>query len=349
VKIPVGIVGITGYSGLELALLALEHPAMDCVAMAGSDSSAGKAVADMHPRLRGLCERKSIAPDPAALAACGVDTAFLCTPNEVSYELAPRLLELGVRVIDLSGSFRLRSAASYPSWYGFEHKEQSLLDSAVYGLTEWTGEKLRGIRLVANPGCYPTSVLLALLPLVRAGLLAPGSEIICDSKSGVTGAGRAARQDLLFGEVTGNFRAYNPVSHRHVPEMCEQLGWDISNFTFVPHLLPVARGILSTIYVSFAEPVTADQVAAEFRRRYRGHPFVRPIGARLPELASVAHTNFCDIGWRVVSGGKRAILFSAIDNLVKGAAGQAVQNFNMMHGLDPLTGLGPGADGANYS
>lgn len=342
-KTRVGIVGITGYSGLELAEIALAHPAMHCVAIAGSESSSGKALGDIHPKLRGLSDLVSIPPDAERLSAAGVETAFLCTPNETSHELAPRLLDCGIRVIDLSGSFRLASTAYYTAWYGFAHSRQDLLDEAVYGLSEWKSRELVGARLVANPGCYPTSVLLALLPLARAGLLRAGSTIVCDSKSGVTGAGRSLRADLLFGEVDENFRAYSPLSHRHVPEMCEQLEWNLENFTFVPHLLPVSRGIHSTIYIELDRSASVHDLENEYTRCYRMSPFVRSTFSRLPELKDVVRTNYCDIGWQLTGGGRRAILFSAIDNLVKGAAGQAVQNFNLVHGLDQRCGL-PGGN-----
>lgn len=339
-KVRVGIVGITGYSGLEMAKLAARHPLMECVAVAASESTGQRAVADIHPQLRGTCGLVSGSPDAARFAGAGAETVFLCTPNEVSYAIAPGFIEQGMRVVDLSGSFRLKSSSSYAEWYGFDHLHQSLLESAAYGLTEWNESAIAAARLVANPGCYPTSALLGLLPLVKAGLLDPGSEIICDAKSGVTGAGRTARLDLIFGEVAENFRAYSPVAHRHLPEICEQIGWDLQSFVFVPHLLPVNRGILSTMYVRFQEPVSSEQIETEFQRRYKGKPFVRVLGAgRLPELRGVAGTNFCDIGWRLTRGGRTGIVFSAIDNLVKGAAGQAVQNFNVMQGLDQAAGL----------
>jgi N-acetyl-gamma-glutamyl-phosphate reductase len=313
---------------------------MECVAVAASESTGHKAVADIHPQLRGIYDLTSVSPDAARFADAGVETVFLCTPNEVSYEIAAGFIQRAIRVVDLSGSFRLKASSSYSPWYGFDHLQQGLLDRAAYGLTEWNERAIAAAELVANPGCYPTSVLLGLLPLGKAGMLEVGSEIICDAKSGVTGAGRTARLDLSFGEVAENFRAYSPVSHRHLPEMCEQLEWDLRSFVFVPHLLPVSRGILSTIYVRFQEPVSSEEIESEFRRRYEEKPFVRILGgARLPELRCVTGTNFCDIGWRLTRGGRTGIVFSAIDNLVKGAAGQAVQNFNVMHGLDQSAGL----------
>ncbi|MBP1608897.1 MAG: N-acetyl-gamma-glutamyl-phosphate reductase, partial [Acidobacteria bacterium] len=339
-KYRVAVIGITGYSGLEMIERVLRHHAMECVAVMASETTGEKALADIHPQLRSLTDLHCVPMDAERLAELKVDTAFLCTPNEVSYELVPLILARGIRVVDLSGSFRLKDIGDYSSWYGFSHHAPELLDLAIYGLSEWNAKVISKARLIANPGCYPTSVLLALLPLVKAGLLGPGSDIFCDSKSGVTGAGRKAKLDMLFGEVGENFRPYSPISHRHAPEMCQELGWDLNNFTFVPHLLPVQRGILSTMYVSFGHPVSSAEIEKEYEKRYAQHPFVRLLGSsRLPELKAVNHTNFCDISWRLTFGGRRAVIFSAIDNLIKGAAGQAVQNFNLMHDLPETEGL----------
>ncbi len=348
-KYRVAVVGATGYSGLELIRLVLRHPAMDCVSVMASEATGAKPLAQIHPQLRGLSDLVCQPQNTDALAALEVDTVFLCTPNEVSYAIAPGLLAKGLRVIDLSGSFRLKDAASYPSWYGFSHAAPEILEMAVYGLPEWNATALSRARLVANPGCYPTSALLPLLPLVRAGMLEPGSDILCDSKSGVTGAGRSAKVHLLFGELSENFRPYSPIVHRHAPEICQELGWDLNSFTFVPHLLPVNRGILSTIYIGFHSAVSSEQMEEEYRRRYEKHPFMRILGSdHLPELRAVAHTNFCDISWRLTLGGRRAVIFSAIDNLLKGAAGQAIQNFNLMHDFDETLGLLEGAGIASH-
>ncbi len=336
----IAVVGVSGYSGLELIQIALDHPAMECVAAMASDATGRKPLDAIHPILRGRTTLHCQVQNPAVLADLGVETAFLCTPNEVSLALAPSLLERGIGVIDLSGAFRLRDAESYSSWYGFQHGSPAWLGKAVYGLSEWNASAIADARIVANPGCYPTSILLALLPLVHCGLLEPGSDIIADAKSGVTGAGRSAKLNLLFGELSENFRPYSPIVHKHAPEICQEMGWDLSAFTFIPHLLPVNRGILSTIYVHFKHAVTQDELQHAFSSRYSDHPFVRLLGSEsLPELKAVAHTNYCDIAWRLTGGGRRAVLFSAIDNLGKGAAGQAVQNFNLMHRLDETTGL----------
>jgi N-acetyl-gamma-glutamyl-phosphate reductase len=299
-----------------------------------------KPLFEVHPRLRGAVNLTTFAPDSDRIAGLELDSVFLCTPDKVSYDLVPKLMALGIRVIDLSGAFRLKDTASYASWYGFQHASPDLLTAAVYGLPEWNAKAIASAKLIANPGCYPTSVTLALLPLIRAGMIVTGSDIFCDSKSGVTGAGRGVKPELMFSEVTENFRPYSPVTHRHAPEMCQELGWDLNNFTFVPHLLPINRGIISTMYVQLHQPLSSAVIEAEYEKRYAGRRFVRIVGgSKLPELRAVGHTNFCDIGWRLSHGGRRAVIFSAIDNLGKGAAGQALQNFNIMHGLDETMGL----------
>jgi N-acetyl-gamma-glutamyl-phosphate reductase len=339
-KIKVGIVGVSGYAGLELITLLKRHPLMELAAAMDAEEIGEKELYDIHPRLRSVYSISTFPAKPDRLEGLELDTIFLCTPDKVSYSLVPKILSQGMRAIDLSGSFRLRDAASYPSWYGFDHANQELLTSAVYGLPEWNAKAIASARLIANPGCYPTSVILALLPLMRAGMLEIGSNILCDSKSGVTGAGRGVKPELMFSEVAENFRPYSPITHRHAPEMCQELGWDMNNFTFVPHLLPIARGILSTMYVQFQRQISSAEIEEEYRKRYENRPFVRLLGStRLPEVRAVSGSNFCDIGWRLTNGGRRAVIFSAIDNLVKGASGQAIQNFNIMHGIDEITGL----------
>jgi len=339
-KIRVGVVGISGYVGLELVKLILQHPEIELAAAMDAAETGEKPVDEIHPRLRGACKLSTFQPDKDRMAELKLDTVFLCTPDKVSYELVPKILSAGIRVIDLSGSYRLKDTASYSSWYGFHHANDDLLKSAVYGLSEWNAKAIASASLIANPGCYPTSVTLALLPLIRAGMIETGSDIFCDSKSGVTGAGRGVKPELMFSEVTENFRPYSPITHRHAPEMCQELEWDLNNFTFVPHLLPINRGIISTMYVQLHQPLSSVEIGAEYEKRYTGRPFVRILGSsRLPELRAVNRTNFCDLAWRLSHGGRRAVIFSAIDNLGKGAAGQALQNFNIMHGFDEGTGL----------
>ena len=339
-KIRVGIVGVSGYAGLELMKLIQQHPSVELVAAMDVAELGEKSLEDLHPRLRGMSNLSIFPPEKERVEGLQLDTVFLCTPDRVSYELAPRFRSLGIRVVDFSGSFRLKNAGSYSSWYGFQHANEEMLEEAVYGLPEVNSKAIAAASLIANPGCYPTSVILALLPLISAGMIETGSDIFCDSKSGVTGAGRGAKQELMFSEVSENFRPYSPVTHRHAPEICQELEWDLGNFTFVPHLLPTNRGIISTMYVKFHAQVSSAELEAEYGKRYSGRPFVRILGSgRLPELRAVNHTNFCDIGWRLTHAGRRAVVFSAIDNLGKGAAGQALQNFNIMHGLDETSGL----------
>ncbi|MBP1622443.1 MAG: argC [Acidobacteria bacterium] len=339
-KFKVGVVGVSGYAGLELIRIIASHPAMEFAAAMDAAEIGEKPLADIHPRLRGLSSLVTFPPVPERVKDLQLDTVFLCTPDKASYDLVPKMLSLGIRVIDFSGAFRLKDVESYSSWYGFQHANPDLLREAVYGLPEWNAKAIAPARLIANPGCYPTSVSLALLPLIRAGMLEMGSHIISDSKSGVTGAGRGTKAEMMFSEVADSFRPYNPIMHRHAPEMCQEIGWDLSHFTFVPHLLPVNRGIISTIYVQFHQPVSLAELEAEYGRRYADRPFVRILGGqRLPELRAVQHTNFCDISFRLTDKGRRGVIFSAIDNLGKGASGQAVQNFNLMHGLDERDGL----------
>jgi N-acetyl-gamma-glutamyl-phosphate reductase len=339
-KIRVGIVGVSGYAGLELITLLLKHPVMELAAAMDADEIGEKALSEIHPRLRGVCELRTFPVNAERFSALDLDTIFLCTPDKVSYSLVPPILSSGIRVVDFSGAFRLKDAADYPSWYGFDHANPDLLNAAIYGLPEWNAKAITSARLIANPGCYPTSVILALLPLIRAGMLETGSDIICDSKSGVTGAGRGVKPELMFPEVSESFRPYSPLTHRHAPEMCQEIGWEVSNFTFVPHLLPIRRGIISTMYVRFHRQVSSAEIGAEYGMRYANRPFVRVLGsARLPELRAVNYTNCCDIAWRLTDAGRKAVVFSAIDNLVKGASGQAIQNFNIMHGLDESMGL----------
>jgi len=335
----VAVVGATGYSGGELCALLARHPRVEIAAVFSSGKKEGALpFGSLHPSLGG-----SIGPDVEPwsadrLAASGAELAFLATPNETSAEVGPALLARGLRVVDIAGAFRLKDAAAYPAWYGFEHPAPELLAEAVYGLTEWCGGELAGTRLVANPGCYPTSVLLALKPV--AGLLDPAQPVICDSKSGVSGAGKKSDLAWSFAELAGNFKAYGVGTHRHEPEMRQGLGLPAgAPFVFVSHLLPVVRGILSTIHVAFPAPVTPGTLARAFAC-YDAAPFVRvrPAG-ELPSLSDVVGTPRCEIGFTLLPGARRAVLVSVIDNLLKGAASQAVQNMNRVFGFAETDGL----------
>jgi len=258
---------------------------------------------------------------------------FLALPEAASAELAPVLLKSGLRVIDLSGAFRLRDAAARAKFYP---ATPALPDGVAYGLTEFELEAIADAKLVSNPGCYPTASLLGLLPLQRAGLLKPGADIVIDAKSGISGAGKAATERTHFSENHGSVAAYNAFGHRHTPEMEQALGQAV---TFVPHLVPLDRGILSSMYARLKPGVTAAAVTAAFEEAYKDAPFVRITGDQLPEIKHVAHTNFCDVGWKVDEATGRVFVVSVLDNLVKGAAGQAIQNFNVMFGFDQKAGL----------
>lgn len=311
----VAVIGGTGYAGAELVRLLGRHRGVE---LAASWSSA--FTIDLVDEVR-------------------PEVVFLATPNEVSATLVPQLLDRGIKVIDLSGAFRLADPSLYPAWYGFAHERPELLGEAVYGLTEWCNGELSKARLVANPGCYPTSILLALRPLTF--ILDRDQPVICDSKSGVSGAGKKADVEWSFAEVAGNFKAYGVGKHRHEPEIRQGLRiGQRAPLVFVPHLLPTVRGILSTMHVAFAHPVTDEEIAGLYADAYRNAPLVQVLGAgTLPELKSVVNTPRAEIGWQLLHGGRRAVVVSVIDNLLKGAASQAVQNFNRMYGHDEREGL----------
>ena len=338
-RIPVSVAGATGYSGAELCALLAGHPCVVIDALYGSERGGIVPFERVHPALSG---RAGPAVEPLAIETIlrsPSECVFLATPNEISAEVAPSLVAAGRTVIDLSGSFRLRAKGAYQYWYGFAHPAPDLLGRAVYGLTEWCNGDLRGRSLVANPGCYPTSALLAAKPL-RA-LIDPERPLVCDSKSGVSGAGKRSDLPYSFAEMSGNFKAYGIGAHRHEPEIRQELALgDETPFTFVPHLLPIVRGILSTLYVSFSRPATEAEITDLYERAYGRSPFVRvrPAG-ELPELRSVVGTPRAEIGFKVLGGGRSAVLVSVLDNLLKGAASQAVQNFNRVFDLDEREGL----------
>jgi len=342
----VAVYGATGYTGGELIGLLARHPDVR-LRVAVSSSSAGRSLADVMP---GAPDVPLVAPDAAPVD--GLDVAFLCLPHGAAAETALRLLAAGVRVIDLSADFRLPDADLYAAWYDRPHPSPAHLLSAVYGLTEHARDRLPGARLVANPGCYPTSVLLPLLPLVRGGAVAAGAVVVADSKSGVSGAGRAPALNTSFVEVADNFTAYKVGrGHRHLPEMEAQLAALAGGsatpppLVFTPHLLPVPRGILSTLYVPLAAGWDADAARGCLAAAYAGEPFVRILAPGVqPQLAHVVRTNRCAIaveGCAPPGAGEVLVVTSAIDNLVKGAAGQAVQNMNAVLGLPETAGLLP--------
>jgi N-acetyl-gamma-glutamyl-phosphate reductase len=338
----VAVIGATGYTGYELARLLLRHPKLPAPTFFlrnGDGARAPRCLSEIFPQLRGTADApcRTYSPDAVAESA---DVAFFATPHEASLEWVPELVERGLRVVDLSGAFRFREPEKLARWYGLEARAADGAGAAVYGLPELYADALAGARLVANPGCYPTSVILALRPLVEAGWVDRRAGVVCDCKSGASGAGKEPKRETHFVEVHGNFRAYGLFTHRHTPEIADHTGLAESEFTFTTHLLPVARGILSTVYVRLAEPRAAEEVERLYRTSYAGRPMVRiwPAG-KLPELQHVAHTNFCDIGFALDAAGTRLVVVSCLDNLGKGAAGQAVQNLNLMLGLEEDTGL----------
>ena len=339
----IAVVGATGYSGFELAKILLRHPLVERPVFFLRESNGApppKCLTHVFPHLRGWGEAPVRSLSIEAIARSGAQVAFLATPHEASLELAPALLRAGLRVVDLSGAFRFRKPETFAHWYQLPAPDAALLAEAVYGVPELYADALPNARLVANPGCYPTSVILGLKPLVEAGWLDTARGIVCDCKSGASGAGKEPKRELHFVEVDENFRAYGLFTHRHTPEVTEQLGLDGNDVMFSTHLLPVARGILSTIYVWLNEPRTAEAVEMLYRFFFAQRPMVRIWQAgKLPELQHVAGTNFCDIGFARDEGGRRLAIVSCLDNLGKGAAGQAVQNMNWMLGHEESTGL----------
>ena len=323
----VAVAGATGYAGQELVRLLARHPG---VTLTTAMSSGASSTPRPMPALARIWDSEVTPLDVERLAA-SADIVFLALPEAASAELAPKLLERGVRVIDLSGAFRIRDAADRQRWYP---ATASLPAGTVYGLPERDAAAIRDARLVSCPGCYPTAALLALQPLADSGLI-QGS-VIVDAKSGISGAGKAASDRTHFSENHGSVAAYGVFSHRHNAEIEQELKREV---TFVPHLVPLDRGILETIYASLEKGATEAQVAKALEDAYRDAPFVRLTGAALPEIKHVAHTNFCDIGWKVDEARGRLALIAVLDNLVKGAAGQAVQNLNIVLGLDERTGL----------
>ena len=329
----VAVVGATGYSGTELTAILARHPHVEIAALYSSSGGVRAQVLPTHPGL--IAEPFTF----ESLLASHSDVVFLATPNEVSASLVPQILNRGTRVIDLSGSFRLTQPSLYPTWYGFAHENPELLTEAVYGLTELCNGELTKARLVANPGCYPTSIILALRPLTY--ILDRDQAVICDAKSGVSGAGKKSDLAWSFAELYGNFKAYGVGSHRHEPEIRQglRLG-DRATLVFVPHLLPTVRGILSTMHVAFTRPVTDDEITAMYAEAFDEAPLVRVLPpGQLPELKSVVNTPRCEIGFQLLQNGRRAVVVSVIDNLLKGAASQAVQNFNRMHGYPETEAL----------
>ena len=333
------VVGLSGYTGKEVFSLLLNHPRVRTSYVAAQNTTG--RVCDIWPeffnRTSLVCQKFSV---KEAVKHC--DIIFLALPHSESMKVAGALLKSGLKVIDLSADYRLKNTKTYQSWYGRKHVDAKNISKAVYGLPELYRQKIKGATFVANPGCYPTAAILGLAPLVVAHSKSIAS-IIVDAKSGVSGAGRKASVNLLFSEVADNFKAYKVLNHQHTPEIDEclsQLAGHGISVHFVAHLLPIDRGILDTMYVQLKQPITLKQAHTLYTKFYKMESFVRvhPMGAQ-PEIKNVVHTNFCDIGLAVSSDKKMVVITSAIDNLVKGAAGQAVQNMNIMCGFRETEGL----------
>ncbi len=335
--IKAGIVGGTGYTGVELLRLLAMHPAVELVAIT-SRGEKGVRVSELFPNLRGRVDLTFIEPDDTVLKSC--DMVFFATPNGTAMKSASTLLEAGVRIIDLAADFRLRRVEDWEQWYGMSHACPALLAEAVYGLPEINREAIRTARLIANPGCYPTAVQLGFLPLLESGVIDRQS-LIADAKSGVSGAGRKAEVGILLCEAGDNFKAYGVLAHRHLPEIRQGLTAMTGNpveLVFVPHLTPMIRGIHATLYATLTEPDV--DLQALFEQRYANEPFVDVLPPKShPDTRGVRGTNQCRLAVHRPQNGKTVVVLSVIDNLVKGAAGQAVQNMNLMFGLPETTGL----------
>ena len=337
-SLKVSIVGASGYSGAELLKILLRHTHAR-VEKLFANSSAGKRVADVYPA---FAQRVDASYEPYTLdAACTSDAVFIALPSGEAMNIVPELLSRGKRIIDFGGDFRLRDATVYQQFYKHEHKAASLLSQAVYGLPELNREQITSAKLVANPGCYPTGAILPLIPILKEGLIEPKG-IAVNSLSGVSGAGRSASTDLSFTEINESVKAYKVGVHQHIPEINQTLSDATEqsvSVTFVPHLLPITRGIYTSIYATLKRTVNEQDVLAAYNTYYAKEPFVRFSSTAIPEIKNVNHTNYIDIGFRVYAENNQLIVLSALDNLVKGAAGQAVQNMNLMFGFDETEGL----------
>jgi len=336
----IAVVGVSGYTGFELAKLLLRHPEAGSLTFYVRDPQGARCLTELFPQLRGWGQAPVHALSVEGITSSAAGSAFLATPAQASAEIAPKLLDAGLRVVDLSGAFRFRDAETFQKWYKLPTPHAACLGEAVYGLPEFYAEQIAGARIVANPGCYATSAILAVRPLADAGWIDPSSSVVCDCKSGATGAGKELRHDLQFSELDENFKAYNLFTHRHTPEIIEHTGLPDAQVVFSTHLLPLTRGILSTIYITMSESHSPGEVETLFRKTYAGCPMVRIWKAgTLPELQHVVRTNFCDLGFALDGSGRRLVIVSCLDNLGKGAAGQAVQNFNHLLGVEEQTGL----------
>lgn len=334
----VSIVGASGYSGAELLKILLRHNFVKLDRLF-ANSSVGKRVQDLYPWFAGRLD--TIYQEYSADAVVNSDVVFIALPSREAMNIVPALLERGKKVIDLGGDFRLKDPALYEKFYKHQHKAVHLLPQAVFGLPEWNRAAIKTASLIANPGCYPTSAILPLAPVLKEGIVQQHG-ITISSLSGVSGAGRSASVDFSFAEVNESVKAYKVGEHQHIPEIrttLETITGSPVSMTFVPHLLPITRGIYTSIYATLTGNTTQADVLKVFQKHYGREPFVRFSDSAIPEIKNVNHTNFVDIGFRVYPDNNQLIMFSAIDNLVKGAAGQAVQNMNIMLGFNETEGL----------
>jgi len=339
----VAVVGATGYAGFELARLLLRHPnvAKPTFYLRGVHTAV-RCLTELYPHLRGWGDAPCRPLSVEAIAESDAEVVFFATPHETSLEFIPALLAANsaMRIVDLSGAFRFHDTSTLDHWYKLQTTDFGAREKAVYGLPELYFDALQAAQLVANPGCYSTSVILGLRPLIEAGWANLSRGIVCDCKSGVSGAGKEPKRETHFVEVNENFRAYGLFTHRHTPEIAEHTGLELRDFVFTTHLLPVERGILSTLYVSLASSRDANDIEALYREFFATRRMVRILPAgQLPELQHVTHTNFCDIGFALDESGERLVIVSCLDNLGKGAAGQAIQNMNGMWGFPETAGL----------
>ena len=341
-QLQTAVVGATGYAGFELARLLGRHPRLAKPLLFTREANASADLTEFYPHVLGNGQLRVHPFDWERLREANVDLLFLATPHETSREWVPQAIQRGLRVIDLSGAWRLKREA-HRAIYGFHDADPQVASevssAAVYGLPELRSQQIPGSKLIANPGCYATSIIVALAPLISAGVIDRNAGIVCDSKSGVSGAGKHPTSTTHFVEVADNLSAYAVFTHRHLGEILEQLDLKDDELTFTPHLLPIPRGILSTIYVRLQQAMTVEEIESIYRRFYSNRPWVRIFGTKLPQIRYSLHTNYCDVGFNLSADGKRLVIVSCLDNLMKGAAGQAVQNMNVMFGFEEREGL----------
>ncbi|MEE1224922.1 MAG: N-acetyl-gamma-glutamyl-phosphate reductase [Clostridia bacterium] len=337
--IKAAVLGATGYAGIELVRLLTNHPEVS-IEVLGSQSFSGQKISDVYPNLKGILDKECESVDIDKVAEC--DVAFTALPHGASKDVIPSIIEKGVKVIDLSGDFRYDDIKVYEKWYGQEHSSPELLKESVYGMPELYRDKIKGARLIGNPGCYTTCSILGAYPLLKSGI-GNSENIIIDAKSGVTGAGRGLSQQVHFCECTENMKAYKVATHRHTSEIEQELshaaGCEVM-VSFTPHLIPLKRGIVSTIYINLNKKCTTEELVNMYKEFYKDEYFVRVKNVgELPESKHVAGSNFIDIGIVVDERLNRAVVVSSLDNIVKGAAGQALQNMNILFGFDEKTAL----------